>query len=135
MIGFLGSVVFEVSSGGGPLGIKAFSFRDFKKTKGAHFAEHEVFGGKPLLEFTGIKTNTVSLSINLSASMGISPSEKIATLTDMCNAGKAVPLVIGSEVMGLWVITDLGESWDCVDSKGNLVSAVVSVELKEYPDG
>ncbi|NCC97881.1 MAG: phage tail protein [Synergistales bacterium] len=129
MIGILGSVIFEVSVS------KVSTFRDFKRTKGACYAEHAVFGDKPLLEFTGLKANTISLKMQLSTSLGVTPTEKIASLTDMCDLGLAVPLIIGGEVMGLWVIESLSESWDCVDNKGSLISATVDISLKEYPDG
>lgn len=141
MIGTLGSVVFSVSAGSekegrGLGGIRADTFRDFKRKKGASYAEHEVLGGdrRPLLEFTGLKSTTISLRMVLSAALGVHPAERLAQLGDMCDLGLAVPLIIGGDVMGLWVIETISESWDCVDSKGELVSATVDLSLKEYPD-
>lgn len=135
MIGIMGSVMFEVSGGGGPLGVQAFTYHDLQRQRAAKYAVHEVFGGKPLLEFTGLESDTFALKMRLDAALGVDPAEKIDEIVDMMEAGYEIPLVLGGEPQGLYVVESVSEAWDVVESKGKIVAATVTVNLKEYPDG
>ena len=135
MIGIMGTVMFEVSGGEGPLGVRAFTFHDLKRQRAAKYAAHEVFGGKPLLEFTGLESGSFTLQIRLDAALGVDPAEKIDQIAGMLEAGQEIPLVLGGSPQGLYVIESVSEAWNVVESKGKIVSATLGVQLKEYPDG
>jgi phage protein U len=135
VIGILGGVMFESSTGDGPLGVRVRTYENLQRSKGAKYAAHEVHGRKPLLEFTGLDGDTISLSMQLNASLGISPSETISELTAILEGGAAVPLIFGGAPLGLFVLEGISEAWGVVESEGRLVSATVTAQLREYPDG
>lgn len=135
MIGIMGSVMFEVSGGGGLLGVRAFTYRDLQRQRAAKYATHEVFGGKPLLEFTGLDSDSFTLKLRLDAAMGVDPASKIDEIIGMMEAGLSVPVTLGGEPQGLYVVESVSEAWDVVENKGKIVAATLTVHLKEYPDG
>lgn len=138
MIGALGPVVFSVGTTDDEsalLGIRAFTFSGLQRQGAAQYASHDIFGRKPLLEFVGTDTEIISLSIVLEASLGVNPAARIKSLRSLRDSGMEVPLIIGSEPQGMWVMESLSEDWQRVDSTGLLISAGVTVSLREYADG
>jgi phage protein U len=131
MIGSLGDIVFEVSSEA----VKTFG--DMTMQYSAKYAQHDIHGGKGLLEFTGLAPTTLSLKIQLSTALGVTPKDELTALRGMLTAGKAVPFILGGEPQGdgLWVIESLNENHKVVDKAGALRLAEVSLSLKEYVEG
>ena len=128
MIGSLGDVVFEVSSE------SVKTFNDFSMQIGAKYAQHDVHGGKGLLEFTGLEPTTASLKTRLDMALGIDPEEELITLEEMLELGKAVPFILNGSIQGwhLWVIEKLNEDYKVLNNTGKAILVEVSLNLKEY---
>lgn len=128
MVGSLGDVIFEVSSES----VKTFD--DLKMQLSAKFAQHDIHGGKGLLEFTGLGPTQLSFKVSLAASLGITPKDELAALREILEKGKAIPFVLDGEPQGwhLWVIENLSEDHKVLDKVGTLILAEVSLSLKEY---
>ena len=130
-IGNLGEITFECSS-------EVFrTIKDYRREVKARFAEHKLVMKTPALEFLGADTQEISFKMIFSASLGVNPREESARLQKMCTDGEAVPLVLGSEVIGegLWVVESVNESATAFDGRGNIILSEVDVRLKEYSNG
>ena len=76
----------------------------------------------------------VTFKMSFSAMLGVRPREMLEKLVGMVEKGKVDYLVIGGKAVGenRFAITDMGETWDTVYSRGELARASVTVTLKEY---
>lgn len=129
-IGSLGEITFECSS-------EVFrTIKDYKREVKARYAEHKLVMKTPALEFLGADTQEISFRMIFSASLGVNPREESARLQKMCTEGEAMPLVLGSEVIGdgLWVVESVSESATAWDNKGNILLSEVDVRLKSYAE-
>jgi len=129
MIGTFGNIVFETSSS------KIRTFEEFKRKGSAMFSEHPVLEGKPKLQHLGTSLDEISFSITFNVALGIDPREEINKLQEIKNIGDEKKLIIGRDVLGSFVLTELSESWDKIDSRGNLLLARVDLSLKEFVNG
>lgn len=139
MIGSFGAMSFYVSTAddedeGAPLGVRAFTFDSMSRDGSAQYAEHDLHGRKPKLEFTGPNLDTLSMRVLLDASLGVNPAEKIGAFRAMMAAGTAAPLIVGETPLGVFVLESLTEDWSVVDNRGTLIRAGLSLSLKEYGD-
>lgn len=127
-IGSFGDVIFEVS----PKKTKTFS--EFERSGSARWNDHEIIGKKPKSEFEGPDLEEVSFTLLLKAELGINPKKELEKLRKMRDSGKVASFIIGGKPISqnYWSIRQLSESHKVVDNKGNLLSASVDVELKEY---
>jgi len=128
MVGSLGPVVFQVSTG------KARTFSGMKRDASARIASHEVMGGKPLLEFLGPGEEKISFTMTLSKYLGIDPEAEIKQLREMRDKGKAVMFILNGmpQGEGLWLVESLSEDWDDPDNRGRARTIRASVSLREY---
>ena len=68
MIGTLGrKIIFEVSDN------RVLTFESMSREVSGRWTEHEVLGVKPKAEFLGPGLQTISLTIHLSAALGVKP--------------------------------------------------------------
>ncbi|MDR7318922.1 phage tail protein [Brevibacillus nitrificans] len=128
MIGSLGSVVFVASQA------TIRTIQEFTRNGGSRYAVHEILNQKPKAQWIGPGLDTVSFSMRFDASYGLNPRKELNQLVELERAGKALPLTIGGEGMGvyLWTITSLEQKWDHIDNQGNLLIASANISLKEY---
>ena len=128
MVGSLGDIVFEVSSE------SVRTFRDLSMQHSAKYANHEVHGGKALLEFTGLAPVATSLKVRLDAGLGVEPSEELNALREIFSKHEAIPFILDGEPQGehLWVIETLNEDHQVLNNSGALIIVEVSLTLKEY---
>lgn len=128
MIGYFGNTVFETSSQ------RVFTFRGMSVSSQARYATHELIGKKPLLEFIGPGLKTVSLPIRLDLSLGVNPLEEINNLAAVRDAGEALPLVIGENYIGDFVLKSMSEDHRHLSNTGVLIVADITLSLEEYAD-
>lgn len=126
-IGCLGDVVFQVSSD------TVRTFEDFSRTTRANYVDHPVAGGKEASEFTGPSLDEVTFSIQLNASLGISPEDEMDALRAMAEEGSAHLLLIGNRPKGYFTIRQLAESV-LFTLRGTPTVTMVDVTLVEYVD-
>lgn len=127
-IGALGDIVFIATAET----IRTFS--DFNRSSASRWAAHEVLGKKPKSQWIGPGLDTISFTMRFDVRYGINPRKELDRLTDLERSGKAMPLTIGGKGVGvaLWVIKSLDQSWDTIDSRGNILTGTANISLEEY---
>lgn len=128
MLGTLGEIVFETSAE------KLLTFRDLSRTGEARVEEHAVIGRKPVIEYIGPALDKVSLMVRLDVAHGVIPRDEIKRLRDSLNAGEVLPLTIGGEFFGDWIITQITEGNHRMDNRGNVLIAEVTISLTEVAE-
>ena len=95
MIGTLGrKIIFEVSDN------RVLTFESMSREVSGRWTEHEVLGVKPKAEFLGPGLQTISLTIHLSAALGVKPRRILDMVERMVERGTAEYLVIGGRLVG-----------------------------------
>ena len=125
-VGSLGNIQYTVSRD------LVRTFRDFSRKSHARFAQHDILNQTPQLEYLGDNLDEINFRIQLLASLGVSPAEETQKLRDYCLRGEVLPLVIGTEVFGNFVITEIEEKLETVDNHGRILISELSVSLKQY---
>ena len=127
-IGSLGDVVFEVNDD------RKLTFDDMTYKVGARTSVHNRINGRPIIEFQGPQNEEISLTIKLSAFLGINPRKSMYKLNDMSRKGVPARLVIGKTHFGKnkWLITGISNSIKHVSNRGQLLSITTKITLKEY---
>lgn len=94
-IGTLGrKIVFEVSDD------RVFTFSEMTREITSRWANHEPQGVKPKPEFLGAGLQTASLTITISATLGVRPRDVLEAIEGMVESGTAETLVIGNQAGG-----------------------------------
>lgn len=129
VIGTLGKTVFTVTDK------TVKTFNSLKWDSGAKYAVHDRHLKVPLLEFLGTELESISFTMYFSIFLGVNPMDEITKLLVAERNGEAMSLVIGNKAYGRnkWVIEKLSKDLERFDNKGNLLTAKVSISLKEYP--
>ncbi|MCG8632248.1 MAG: phage tail protein [Desulfobacterales bacterium] len=129
MIGTFGKIVFEASS------TKVLTFEGFTRKGSAEFAEHPVLDDKPRLQHTGAGLDEISFSVLLDASLGISPLDELDKFREAKELGESNNLIIGSAVVGRFVIREAEDKWPLIDGQGRVYKVLVNLTLKEDAHG
>ena len=93
-IGTLGDIVFKVSAN------KVRTFDDLKIDSKTNYAKHTRHLKKPLLEFQYNDSDTASLTIYLSAFLGVNPKKMQDKIDKYRKKGKILTLIIGGKKYG-----------------------------------
>ena len=128
-IGTLGrNVVFEVSDD------RVFTFSELTREVTSRWTNHEPQGVKPKPEFLGAGLQTASLTITLSATLGVRPRDVLEGIENMVENGTAETLVIGNRPVGSnpFRLTGSSEAWNTVYNRGELARATLTISLEEY---
>lgn len=128
-VGNLGkTITFEVSDK------KVLTFSNLSRTVKGRWTQHNIIGNKAKSEFLGPDLDGITFKISLSAMHGVKPRTTIEKIEKAVRKGTVLPFVIGGKKVGSnsWVITNVSEAWNCVYSKGELVTADVNLTLQEY---
>ena len=134
MLGAIGTkelddvILFEVSDQ------KVLTFQNFTRSNKIRYAKHDILQRKPLLEFMGSDSDSITLQIILKAELSVNPRKEMDKLIQIQRDGITVSVVVGGSGFGMnrWLITDLVMNWERVDSKGILTSAACNLTLQEY---
>lgn len=129
-VGSLGDIItFTVSSE------RVLTFRDMKRDFASRWAEHNVIGKRPLVEYIGPGLRTITFTIQLNAMDGLKkPNWVIHKIELAMVKGTPMYLIIGGVQIGVykWIVESMSEAWDKIMNNGKLVSAKVDLTLKEY---
>lgn len=106
--------------------------RSVQRESKGRYEEHKVLGSKPRLEFLAPELQSFSFSITLSAMNGINPTKALNLIRALCAEGMAERLIIGGVNYGYHVIESVSEEWKHTLPDGVLLSANVSISMKEY---
>lgn len=128
MIGKYGNVIFTVSDK------KIQTFDNFDMEVEAKWSEIQRMGYKPLLEYTGRKLRRIRFDMTLNVGLGVSVRKTLEKLEKMAESKKTHILIIGNKRIGRnkWVLKNLGEKFEHIMSKGEIVQATVNISLEEY---
>lgn len=129
-VGSFGNMVFSISKK------KVKSFSNLKRTRNANWKEHDRYGKKPISEYISPGLQTMTINIYLDASLGVNPRKEIEKWGSICESGKHDIFVVGNEQIGKyeWKVDKVSEAWDTILSKGELISANLTITLSEYVD-
>ncbi len=128
MIGSFGDVQFTVSMA------QVRTFKNYKRSGGARWDEHDLINRKPLGEFKGAGLEELTFAIQLHSSLGVVPEDELDTLRRMRDSGKSYVFVLGESPIGdnNWVITNISETSDFINHLGQLQAVTAELTLKEY---
>lgn len=131
LIGFMAGIPFIVSS----RFIRTFD--DYGRGSAGRWAQHDIIGDKPVLEFIGPDVEKISFTMQLRADQGINPAKELEKLRKLRDSGKQFPLVIGGNMVtdNMWVMDSIDESVSFWGEAGSMLSVKVSVTLREYAGG
>ncbi len=131
LVGFMSDIPFIVSSK------YIRTFDDYGRSSGGRWSQHDIIGAKPVLEFLGPDVEKISFTMHLRADQGVNPAKEIEKLRKLRDDGKCFPLVIGGKMVtdNLWVLESLDETVAYWGKLGSMLSAKVTVTLKEYAGG
>lgn len=129
MIGTFGTkIIFRVSDE------QILTFRNFSRDTAGRWATHTAIGSKPKAEFLGAENQKLKFDILLSATLGVKPRDVLEAIEKAVESGEVEYLVVGNRPVGKnpFRLMSASESWNTVFSRGELVSAEVSLSLEEY---
>lgn len=113
---------------------RVFTFSEMTREITSRWANHEPQGVKPKPEFLGAGLQTASLTITISATLGVRPRDVLEAIENMVENGTAETLVIGNRPVGNnpFRLTGSSETWGVVYNRGELARASVTINLEEY---
>lgn len=126
MIGSYGKITFKVTEEE----IKIFD--NFNITRKARYVAHERINNKPLLQFMGLETDSISFNMQLVQGITGNVSDDLKSLQDMFKKAEVHPLFLGQKKLGSFVIESINEAYKIVDNLGNIEVVNISLSLKEY---
>ncbi|MBR2732737.1 MAG: phage tail protein [Selenomonadaceae bacterium] len=129
-IGCFADLVFEVDSE------RVLTFDGFKHDVKSRYARHELINQEPVLEWLGADTQKVTMTITLTATLGVNPAEEMEKVHRLCLDGEADWLIVANSVVGgrLWVITEASCKSISTDKFGNPIVAQMDVTFETYND-
>lgn len=93
----------------------------------------KTFGSEALAIFDKIVAVITSLTIYLSAFLGVNPKKMQNKIDKYRKKGKILTLVIGGKKYGSqWVITGHTKDYEKFDNQGNLLIAKSTLSLEQY---
>ena len=129
LVGIFGMLPFTCSAG------FVQTFSRFSRTLSEKWAKHQVIGGKPVLEWTGSESASITLSVRLDASLGLPPSAGMLMLKAMLESHDAYSLVIGTDYFGKFVLEGIEEDRRHFMGAGICLVDEVSLKLTEHSRG
>ncbi len=112
---------------------RILTFNGFKREFGIRMSTHVPIGGKPMIEFLGNELQTITFTIKVNASRGISPRKLERKLISCINLGVIAPLVVGRRVIcARAMLTSVSEAFGIVMKKGELYTAQFDITMTEY---
>lgn len=112
-------------------GTRVMTFDNFNRRTRARYARHQLIGKKSLLEKVGDEPDQITFDVKLVRDLGVKPEEEIERIRQYIKDGTAESLIIGSEVLGEFVITELAEGRTFVDCFGRTQVAELSLTFEE----
>lgn len=125
-IGSFGEVTFTVSSR------EVKTFRDLIRTTKSRFAQHNLLLQKPALEFLGSDLTEITFKIQLLKELCDDVAYNADKIRYMCEKGDDYALVIGSDVIGRFVVEQVKETLQIVSGNGEIIVEELELTLKEY---
>ena len=126
VIGNWGSAIkFNVNSK------QVLTFKDLKRKGSYRRVKHNIVNGKPKVEGLGRELDSITLKIELNASLGIKPRNVETALWK--KIGQINPLVVGGKnLCSRAQLTSLSDSYDIVLKRGEVYAITIDATFEEY---
>ena len=124
-VGTLGNVVFEVSD------TRVFTPSQVTRERKARIEEHQVQGALPCVDCIAPELGTFSISMTLSAALGVNPMREADSLGAMCKRGEVNRLILGGLNWGKVIIESVTQDWRN-SGPGGVHTIGLTLALKEY---
>lgn len=108
------------------------TFDNMQIESSSNYAEHAIIAGKPKLEYTGESLDEANIDVKLSSYFGVDPITSVKQFQEYRKTREINPLIVGSHVIGNFVITKLSEGIKKVDNFGLITTIELKVTFKEY---
>ena len=115
-------------------GTKVLTFNDYTRRTRARYAKHEIMNRTTQLEKVGDESETLTLTIKLVRDLGVEPDEQAELIRGYIKDGHEDFFVLGSSVVGQFVITELEELKRYVDAFGRTQVAELRLTLESVGD-
>lgn len=125
LVGCFGNIPFLSSS------FVVHTFSDFRRTSTVRLAQHDLIGLKPQLELIGPALDKVDFTLRLDTSLGVRPLLSLNALRLLKNKAESNPLLVGTQYIGNFIITQIAENWRFFGPHGAPRVIIVSVSLTE----
>lgn len=112
-------------------GTRVMTFDSFNRRTRARYARHQLINKTSVLEKVGDEPDQITFDVKLIRDLGVDVEEEIERIRDYIKAGTAESLIIGSEVLGEYVITELSEGRSFVDCFGRTQVAELNLTFEE----
>lgn len=110
---------------------KALTFKNLKRKGSYRTTKHNIIGGKPKVEGLGRDLDSITLTIELNASLGVRPRKMEEKLWK--KIGHINPLVIGGKkVCSRAQLISLSDSYDIVMKRGEVYAITIDATFEEY---
>ena len=107
-----------------------FTYKDVSIRKSARFAKHDVLLRKPVLEYLGPESRTVSFTVQVHASLGVPPLIAARLLESMVD-GRAYRLQLGPSYLGKFVLESVEQTQKVHNGHGVCLFVEMKLSLKE----
>lgn len=120
--------VFQVDSN------KIYTFDNFQYSSTLQVEKQDAAGKKPSTYNKGPDLDTISLTIKLSADMGVNPRNEWGSWKTLLNKGVAYPFILGGVPLNncKWLLIDVTPSNFILDNQGKILSLELSLQFQEY---
>ena len=125
VIGTFGSLPFVCSSA------CVLTFNGLSRELSVRWAQHDVIGAKPVMEYIGPDLASISMTIRFDSTLGLAPLLGLKKLKAMLEDGTARALIIGGEYFGRFVIESVSEERRHHTGFGVCQVAEAKINLKE----
>lgn len=110
---------------------KALTFKNLKRKGSYRRTKHNIIDGKPKVEGLGRELDSITLTIELNASLGVKPRKVEEKLWK--KLGHINPLVIGGKkICSRAQLVSLSDSYDIVLKRGEVYAITMDVTFEEY---
>lgn len=110
---------------------QVLTYHDLQVQRNARYASHEILGQKPVNEYVGPASDTVSFKIQLRTDLHSSPVIYLPILREMIESGEAYRLMLGTDYFGKYILTSFSEDRKFFNGHGGCIVAEVTLNLTE----
>ena len=113
---------------------RVFTFDNWQRRSRARYARHDVFNRPSILEKTGNEPDTVTLDVKLVRALGTNPEDESEIIRAYIRNGHPDYLMIGNDIVGTFVMTEMQEQRQFVDAFGRTLVSEIALTFEEVPE-
>lgn len=114
---------------------KLQTFSQLERSRDIRYAQHDLIGKMPMLEFVGYGLYKTSFSMRFDLTLGVSPYDCLEKLKRMMENKQYKWLVVGEKFYGRYIIESIAEEHKAFLPDGTLLAVEVKLNLIEWSRG